>query len=137
MARIFLVVDFPILRAKELVQDLVHLFEEKPYEEDNWVLVEMCKVLFFLLSSFFSSPFFLPSLAHMYLKGHLALAEDKESDAIRHFDAILQKRPFNYIAANNRAIALLFSCKLQEVFFNLFPPLLCLRKLTLSNPPPN
>ena len=33
-------------RAKELLRQLIGMFESRPYNEDNWVLVEMCKVIF-------------------------------------------------------------------------------------------
>lgn len=53
-------------------------------------------------------------------KGLLALANDRYAEAIEYFDSILAKQPSNYIAANNRSIAYLFSCKLQQVFFSFF-----------------
>jgi hypothetical protein len=49
--------------------------------------------------------------------GLLALANDRYAEAVDHFDKILEKQPSNFIAANNRSLAYLFSCKLQQVTY--------------------
>ena len=52
-------------------------------------------------------------------KGFLSLAADDYGGAISHFDAILSRVPTNFIAANNRAIALLLSCRLGDAISSL------------------
>lgn len=45
-------------------------------------------------------------------RGYLALALDQYTIAIDHFQAVLELEPSHVIAANNKAVCLLYTCDL-------------------------
>jgi len=58
------------------------------------------------------------ALVHMN-RGYIALAVDQYTIAIDHFQAALDLDPNNIIAANNRAICLLYTCDLTRAISSL------------------